>query len=181
MAAFHSTKFDERDRDSPEGTPLETDLLSGKGHAAGLDFDLAVRITPKWEMFVSCAWIAVAKIDERPSSGVALSGERVGDRPSLAPRHSGTIWTTDQIVRSKRVGGGLIARSAYTANRNPVGVVAPSFVTGDLLTECTLNASIGFKRNVNNVTNKLSAESLCSGHYIPGPCRKVHVTMTARC
>ena len=124
-------------------------------------------------------WIAVAKIDERPSSGVALSGKRVGDRPSLAPRHSGTIWTTDQIVRSKRGGSGLIARSAYTANRNSAGVVAPSFITGDLLTECTLNASIGFKRNVNDVTNKLDADSLCTGHYIPG--RKVHVTMTARC
>ena len=181
MAAFHSTKFDERDRDSPEGTPLEADLLSGKGHAAGLDFDLAGRITPKWEMFVSCAWIAVAKIDERPSSGVALSGERVGDRPSLAPRHSGTIWTTDQIVRSKRVGGGLIARSAYTANRNPVGVVAPSFVTGDRLTDCTLNAVIGFRLNVNNVTNKLYADSLCTGHYVLDLSRKVYVTRTAWC
>ncbi|MES2992862.1 MAG: TonB-dependent receptor [Pseudomonadota bacterium] len=180
LALFHSTKFNERNRDSPEGTPLTDYVLSGKRHTAGVELDLAGRITPKWEVFGSYAWIPVAKIDKGPPEGVALSGERVGDRPSLTPRHSGTIWTTYQVTPAVRLGGGLNARSSQTPNRNPAGIVAPSFVTGDLMAEYTLNDAIAFKLNVNNVTNKLYADSLYSGHYIPGLGRKVQVTMTAR-
>ena len=131
-------------------------------------------------MFGSYAWIPVAKIDKGPPSGVALSGERVGDRPSLTPRHSGTIWTTYQVLTSLRLGGGLNARSSQTPNRNPVGIVAPSFVTGDLMAEYTMSDAVGFKLNVNNVTNKLYADSLYTGHYIPGLGRKIQLTMTAR-
>ncbi len=180
LALFHSTKFNERNRDSPDGTPLMDYVLSGKRHTAGVELDLAGRITPKWEVFGSYAWIPVAKIDKGPPSGVALSGEHVGDRPSLTPRHSGTIWTTYQIIPSLRLGGGLNARSSQTPNRNPVGIVAPSFVTGDLMAEYTMSEAVAFKLNVNNVTNKLYADSLYTGHYIPGLGRKVQVTMTAR-
>lgn len=180
VAAFHSTKFNERNRDSPDGTPLEAYVLSGKRHTAGLEFDLAGRITSAWEVFGSYAWIPVAKIDKGPPSGVALSGERVGSRPSLTPRHSGTIWTTYQVLPSVRFGGGLNARSSQTPNRNPVGIVAPSFVTGDLMVEYTMSQAVGFKLNVNNVTNKLYADSLYTGHYIPGLGRKIQLTMTAR-
>ena len=180
VAAFHSSKFNERNRDSPDGTPLEAYVLSGKRHTAGLEFDLAGRITSAWEVFGSYAWIPVAKIDKGPPSGVALSGERVGSRPSLTPRHSGTIWTTCQVLPSVRLGGGLNARSSQTPNRNPAGINAPSFVTGDLMAEYTMSPAVGFKLNVNNVTNKLYADSLYTGHYIPGLGRKVQLTMTAR-
>ncbi|HEY9237615.1 MAG TPA: TonB-dependent receptor, partial [Burkholderiaceae bacterium] len=180
LALFHSTKFNERNRDSPEGTPLTDYVLSGKRHTAGVELDLAGRITPKWEVFGSYAWIPVAKIDKGPPEGVALSGERVGDRPSLTPRHSGTIWTTYQVTPAVRLGGGLNARSSQTPNRNPAGIVAPSFVTGDLMAEYTLNEAVAFKLNVTNVTNELYADSLYSGHYIPGLGRKVQLTMTAR-
>ena len=74
---------------------------------------------------------------------MALSGELGGDRPSLTPRHSGTIWTTCQVLPSVRLGGGQNARSLQTPNRNPVGIVAPSFVTGDVMAEFTLNESVG--------------------------------------
>ncbi|MEO6744562.1 MAG: TonB-dependent receptor, partial [Caldimonas sp.] len=180
LALFHSTKFNERNRDSPDGTPLADYVLSGKRHTAGVELDLAGRISARWEVFGSYAWIPVAKIDKGPPSGVALSGELVGDRPSLTPRHGGTIWTTYQITPAIRLGGGLNARSSQTPNRNPAGIVAPSFVTGDLLAEYTLNEAVAFKLNVSNVTNKLYADSLYTGHYVPGAGRMVYLTMTAR-
>jgi len=74
----------------------------------------------------------------------------------------------------------LNARSSQTPNRNPAGIVAPKYVTGDLLAEYTLNEQVGFKLNVNNVTNKLYADALYTGHYIPGAGRSVQLTMTAR-
>ena len=180
FAAFHSTKFNERNRDSPSNLPLEAYVLSGKRHTAGLEFDLAGRITPAWEVFGSYAWIPVAKIDKGPPEGVALSGERVGDRPSLTPRHSGTIWTTYRVLQNLRLGGGLNARSSQTPNRNPLGIDAPSFVTADLLAEYTLNDGVSFKLNVANVTDKPYADSLYTGHYIPGAGRSYQLTMSAR-
>lgn len=179
LSAFHSTKYNERNRDSPAGTPIEDFLLSGKRHAAGLELDLAGRITPAWEVYGSYAWIPVAKIDVGNADGTTQTGERVGDRPSLTPRHSGTIWTTYQINPALRVGGGLNARSSQQPNRNPVGIVIPSYVTGDLLAEYTLNDAVSFKLNVNNVTNKLYADSLYTAHYVPGAGRMVYLSMTA--
>jgi catecholate siderophore receptor len=179
VSAFHSTKYNERNRDSPSGEPIEDYLLSGKRHAAGLEIDLAGRITPGWEVYGSYAWIPSAKIDAgNPLDGSTLTGERVGDRPSLTPRHSGTLWTTYQLTPKWRVGGGLNARSAQTPNRNPAGIVAPRYVTGDLLAEYTFSDAISFKLNVNNVTNKLYADSLYTGHYIPGAGRMVYLSMT---
>lgn len=107
-------------------------------------------------------------------------GEGAGTRSSLTPRHSGTVWSTYQVTKQVRLGGGLNARSSQTPNRNPAGVVAPSFVTGDLLAEYALSEAVGFKLNVTNVTNERYADSLYTGHYIPGLGRTVQVTMTAR-
>jgi len=178
LAAFRSTKTNERNRD-PDSAATQA-LLSGKRHSAGLEFDLAGRITPAWEVFGSYAWTPVAKIDIGAPGSVDGVGEGAGTRSAMTPRHSGTIWTTYQISKAFRLGGGLNARSSQTPNRNPAGIVAPSFVTGDLLAEYTLNEQIGFKLNVNNVTNKLYADALYTGHYIPGAGRSVQLTMTAR-
>ncbi|MEP7303189.1 MAG: TonB-dependent receptor, partial [Caldimonas sp.] len=178
-SVFQSTKYNERNRDSPEGQPLVDFILSGERHATGLELELAGRITPAWEVFGSYTWIPSAKVD-KAAFGVAPSGEREGDRPSLTPRHSGSIFTTYQITPAVRIGGGLNARSSQTPNRNPPGIVAPRFVTGDLLAEYAFSPAIAFKLNMINVTNKLYADSLYTGHYIPGQPRTVYGTMTAR-
>ena len=179
VALFHSTKYNERNRDSPDGQPLDLYVLSGKRHAAGVEVDLAGRITPAWEVFLSYAWIPIAKIDEVGPGGT-LTGELEGQRPSLTPRHSGTLFTTWQLTPQWRIGGGLNARSSQTPNRNPVGIVAPSFVTGDLLAEYQFSPQVAFKFNVINVTDKLYADSLYTAHYIPGQPRTFYATMTAR-
>jgi catecholate siderophore receptor len=177
-AAFYSIKNNERNRD-PDSAATAA-LLSGKRHAAGLEFDVAGRITPQWEVFASYAWTPIAKIDIGAPGSVDGVGEGAGTRSALTPRHSGTFWTTYQVIPALRLGGGLNARSSQTPNRNPAGIVAPKFVTGDLLVEFTVNDAVALKLNVNNVTNKLYADSLYTGHYIPGAGRSVQATMTAR-
>lgn len=168
-AAFRSTKLHERNTD-----PLVNLVtLSGKRHVAGAELDLAGRITPQWEVFGSYMWLPVANID----IGVAGS-EGQGTRPSLTPRHSGTIWTTYQITPTIRLGGGLNARSSQTPNRNP-GWAAESFVTADLMAEwVVVPKQFKLKANISNVANKLYADQLYSGHYIPGPGRIVALTGT---
>lgn len=169
-AIFRTTKLNERNTD-----PLLTNVvtLSGKRHAAGLELDLSGRFTPRWEVYGSYVWIPSARIDVAASP---VDSERQGSRPSLTPRHSGTIWSSYQVTPAWRVGGGLNARSGVQPNRNP-GFEAPRYVTADLMAEFTANQQLAFKFNLNNVSNKLYAESLyTSGHYIPGPGRIVLVT-----
>ena len=179
-AAFRTIKTNERNRDSPTGTPIDDYLLSGKRHSNGLDINIAGRITPQWEVFGSYTWIPSATVDAGNADGTTLTGEQVGQRPSMTPRHSGTLWTTCQFTPSWRLGGGLNARSSQTPNRNPAGVVAPKYVTGDLLAEYSPNDQLAIKLNVLNVADKHYADSLYTGHYIQGAPRTLQVTLTQR-
>ena len=166
FAVFRSTKLHERNTD-----PLVNLVtLSGKRHTAGLEIDLAGRLTSAWEVFGSYMWMPVAKID----IGVAGS-EGQGTRPSLTPRHSGTVWSTYQITPKVRVGGGLNARSSQTPIRNP-GWAVPKFITADLMAEYAVSEDFTVKANLSNVANKLYADALYSGHYIPGAGRMLQVT-----
>lgn len=177
---FNITKYNERNRDSPNGTPIEEYLLSGERHATGIDIDIAGRITPLWDVFVSYAWIPIAEIDVGNADGTTIGGERVGQRPSLTPRNSGSVWTTYQVLPQLRLGGGITFRSSQTPNRNPPGIVAPSFVIGDLMAQYDFSDAISLMVNVTNVTNHYYADSLYSGHYVPGAPRNVQATLTLR-
>jgi catecholate siderophore receptor len=177
FALFHSTKYNERNRDADTVNACNY-VLSGKRHAAGLEVDVAGRITPRWEVFVSYAFIPVAKVDE--SSGAA-GAEPEGSRPGLTPRHTGTLWTTYRVSPQWRVGGGLTARSKDVPVGLPANspIEAPSFVTADLMAEYTLR-DFTFKLNLFNVADKHYADFLYRGHYVPGQPRTLQATLAYR-
>jgi catecholate siderophore receptor len=166
-ALFQSTKLNERNTD-----PLQpgVTVLSGRRHAAGLEADITGRLSPRWEVFGSFMWMPVAKIDVG-----GQGAEAAGSRPSLTPRVSATLWNTYQINSQWRVGAGLNHRGAQTPNRNP-GWEAPAFTTADVMAEYRYDEQLTFKGNVSNLTNKLYADQLYSGHYVPGAGRLVQVT-----
>ena len=170
MAIFHSTKLHERNTDPL----LNIDVLSGKRHAAGAEIDVTGRLTPQWEVYGSYMWMPSARIDIG-----AAGAEGQGSRPSLTPLHSGTVWTTYQLTPKFRVGGGLNFRGEQTPIRNP-GWKVPGYVTGDLMAEYVVNQMLAVKANISNVTNKLYADSLYSGHYIPGAGRLFQVTASVK-
>lgn len=175
VALFRSVKKNERNTD-PD-TAATRLLLSGKRHAQGLELDIAGRITPAWEVYLSYTWIPTAKVDDAASS-VNTVGNREGDRPGLTPRHSGTIWTTYQVTPRLRVGGGINHRSKTApADVTAPAWEAPAYTTGDLFAEYRLNQTFTFKANVTNVADKLYGDMLYRGHYIPGPGRLVQGTM----
>ncbi len=173
LALFHATKLNERNRDEESVSPTNY-VLSGQRHAAGLEIDLAGRITPKWEVYLSYAWIPEAQVDKASSVlGTTLTGETVGQRPGLTPRHSGTVWTTYQVTPWLRVGGGLNGRSSDTPQQS--AIVAPSFVTADLMAEYSAGP-LSIKLNLTNVADKLYADMLYRGHYVAGKPRTVQLT-----
>ncbi len=172
FALFHATKTNERNTDQDSVSP-DNYVLSGQRHAAGIDLDFAGRITPAWELFAAYEWIPSAKVDK----GTLVGGETVGSRPAMTPRHTGSLWTTYRLSPQWRLGGGLTARSAtrpYLAS-----FYAPKFITGDLMAEYTAG-EVAFKLNVTNVADKLYADQLYRGHYVPGKARTVQLTTSAR-
>ena len=119
-------------------------------------------------------------MDEAASTATTV-GNRVGDRPGLSPRHSGTVWTTYQLTPKWRLGGGLNFRSGQSpADVTAPAWEAPAFVTADLMAEYTINDQFTVKANLSNVTDKLYADSLYRGHYVPGAGRLFQVSLTAR-
>lgn len=168
LAVFRATKLHERNTD-----PLvNLTTLSGRRHVAGLEIDIAGRLTPRWEIYGSYMWLPVAAID------TPVTGGETG-RPSLTPRHSGTVWTTYQLTPQWRVGAGLNFRGRQTPNRNP-GWEAPAHVIADLMAEYHASRSITLKLNLSNATNTRYADQLYTGHYIPGPGRLLLMTASFR-
>lgn len=178
LAIFRSTKLNERNTD-PD-TAATRLLLSGKRHTAGLEIDVSGRITDAWEMWGSYMWMPVARVDKAASTATTV-GNRVGDRPGLSPKHSGSFWNTYQFTPAIRAGVGINFRSAQSpADVTAPAWEAPSYATGDLMAEYTVNDQLSFKANINNVTNKLYADALYRGHYVPGAGRIFQLAMTAR-
>jgi catecholate siderophore receptor len=178
LALFYAIKNNERNRD-PDSAATQN-LLSGKRHAAGFEIDVTGKLTKELEIYGSYAFTPIAKIDVGAPGSTSVNGvgEGAGARSSLTPKHSGTVWTTYQITPQFRVGGGLNFRSEQTPNRNP-GWAAPSFVTADLMAEYAFE-KFTLKANVTNVTNKLYADALYTGHYIPGAGRVYALTASVK-
>ncbi len=177
FALFHSTKTNERNRDADTVNGCNY-VLSGKRHAAGIEVDIAGRISPVWEVYASYTFIPEAEVDA--SSGAAGT-EVVGSRPGLTPRHSGTFWTTYKVASTWRLGAGLNARGGD----RPVGlaatsaIVAPKFVTGDVMVEHTLR-DLSLKAMLTNVTDEHVADYLYRGHYVAGKPRTLQLSATYR-
>lgn len=178
LAIFRSTKKNERNTD-PD-TAASRLLLSGKRHSAGVEIDITGRLTPAWEVYGSYLWMPIAKVDVAASTATTV-GNRAGDRPGLSPRHSGTVWSTYQLNPQWRVGGGLNFRSKQApADVTAPAWEAPGYVTADLMAEYTINQLFSVKANLSNISNKLYADSLYRGHYVPGPGRNLQVALTAK-
>ena len=172
FAIFRAEKYNERNTDQ-DSVSEDNYILSGKRHATGIDLDFAGRLTPEWELFAAYEFIPDAKVDK----GTLVGGEVEGSRPAMTPRHSGTLWTTYRLTPKWRIGGGLNARSGtrpYLAQ-----FYAPKFITADVMAEYTVG-DMSFKLNVTNVADKLYADQLYRGHYIPGKARTVQLTSTFR-
>ena len=187
VALFHSVKTNERNRDA-DTVNATNYVLSGRRHASGFELDVAGRITRQWEVFASYAWMPSAAIDQGADQvnaagnvscvNCSLQGEPVGVRPGLIPRHSGTVWTTYQLAPQWRIGAGLNARSAM-APYQVTSFEAPGHVTADLMAEYS-QGDMSLKLNVTNLADKLYADMLYRGHYIPGKPRTVQLTGTWR-
>ena len=138
-----------------------------------MEFNFAGRLTPAWDLFYNHSWIPEARIDVSSATGNA---QREGDRPGLTPRHSASLWSTYRLAPKWRVGAGLNYRGEQNPDQNR-NLVASAFTTADAMVEHNLGANMIAKLNVTNLTNKLYADQLYRGFYVPGAVRRVELSL----
>ncbi len=96
-AIFRSEKTNERNTDL--ALP-DISVLSGKRHTDGIELEAAGRITRNWEVFAAVAFMK-AEIDEQ------LNPYAVGLRPPNTPPYTATVWTTYNLGKGWKIGGGV--------------------------------------------------------------------------
>ncbi|MDO9005501.1 MAG: TonB-dependent siderophore receptor [Aquabacterium sp.] len=183
---FYAEKYNERNTDPDSASAQQ--LLSGKRHTAGLDLDIAGRLTKNWEAYFSYTWMPEAKIDKsnvpaitcNANTGVcsANNAQQQGDRPGLTPKHSASLWSTYQLNPQWRFGAGLNHRGSQNPEGNRTAKAA-DFTTADLMVEYTIDWRMSLRLNINNVTDELYADGLYRGFYIPGAARSAQLSLKA--
>lgn len=175
-ALARTEKFNERNTDID--TANNSYLLSGKRHTDALEFEIAGRITPQWDVFAGIGFMK-AVIDQAGSN--AAGQAEVGKNPGLSPTRQATLFSTYRIGDKWRVGGGFTAvsqnkpaNSVTTLNR------APGYVKADALLEYRINEGNSVKLNVDNLFDKVYFNTLYRGFAAPGDARSVRLTLTSK-
>lgn len=176
VAVFRSEKFNERNTD-PDSAATQM-LLSGRRHAQGMEWNLAGRLTPAWEIFYNHTWIPDARIDasNQPLAANGTGAQVQGDRPALTPRHSASLWTAYRWPQAWRLGMGLNHRSS----QQPEGarhITAPGFTTMDAMAEKAVGSASVLRLNLSNLGDLRYADGLYRGFYTPGAPRKVELSL----
>ena len=175
-ALARTEKFNERNTDID--TANNSYLLSGKRHTHALEFEVAGRITPQWDVFAGLGFLH-AEIDQSGSN--AAGQAEVGQNPGLSPSRQANLFTTYRMGDKWRVGGGLTAvsqnkpaNSVTTSNR------APGYVKVDALVEYRISEGNTLKLNIDNLFDKVYYNTLYRGFAAPGAERTVSVTLTSK-
>lgn len=175
-ALARTDKYNERNTDID--TANNSYLLSGKRHTDALEFEIAGRITPKWDVFAGVGFLR-AVIDKSGSNAAGLA--EVGQNPGLSPSRQANLFTTYRVNEQWRVGAGLTAvsqnkpaNSVTTLNR------APGYVKADALVEYRVNKDNTLKLNIDNLFDKVYYNTLYRGFAAPGDARSVRVTLTSK-
>lgn len=175
-ALARTEKFNERNTDID--TANNSYLLSGKRHTDALEFEIAGRITPQWDVFAGLGFMK-AVIDQ---AGLNAAGQaEVGKNPGLSPTRQATLFSTYRIGDKWRVGGCFTAvsqnkpaNSVTTLNR------APGYVKADALLEYRVNEGNSLKLNIDNLFDKVYFNTLYRGFAAPGDARSVRLTLTSK-
>ncbi len=165
-------------------TDLESSaaILSRERRTDGLDFELAGRITPTWEVFGGVALMDAGILEVAPGADPRLQGER----PRNTPTYTFNLWTTYRLGGGWKLGGGAEAKgaryayvpsqatsSAFTGNDFDPNT-APAYVRWDAMLAYE-QKNWSARLNVRNLFDKVYYDSVYDngGFTVPGTRRAV--------
>jgi iron complex outermembrane recepter protein len=132
IAAYSITKTNVATPDPNE--PDIASISAGEFKSRGVEFDLAGQILPGWNVITSYAYndAFVSKDNSIP----------IGDKPTNAPRHTASLWTTYEIQTGNLKGLGFGAGMFFVGDREieiPNTETVPSYLRAD--------AAVYYRRN----------------------------------
>jgi catecholate siderophore receptor len=177
-ALARTTKYNERNTDVNQATGEF--LLSGARHTDSLEFEVAGRFTPKWDVFAGLVFMH-GVIDKAGSAPAAQA--TVGLNPGLTPRMQANLWTTYKVAEKWRVGGGLThvsENSPSSASAVSLANRAPAYTKWDAMLEYTYSENHAFKLNIDNLADKVYYSSLYQAWPSIAPGRTFRATWTGK-
>ena len=191
-ALYQATKNWERNADL-ESTAA---ILTKKRRTKGLELEAAGRINEDWEIFSGLALmdakiLEVAENINATTGAVTLANaDYAGKRARNTPRYTFNVWTSYQLGRAWKIGGGMEAKGDREAT-NPSGAgavpmlngvynpnTAPAYVRWDAMAVFT-QAKWTLRLNIKNLLDTLYYDAVYDngGFTVPGARRTVTATV----
>ncbi len=170
-ALYHATKDSERNTDL-ESTAT---ILTRKRESNGIEFELAGRITDKWEIFSGLSLIDAEILEVAPTNG---NPNYIGQPPRNTPKQTFNLWTTYQLPMGFKIGGGMEFKSKrYGAAPTGTAAFNPNYVSSYTRWDAMVayeQPKYTVKFNIQNLFDKLYYDALYDngGFSIPGQARR---------
>ncbi len=134
----------------------------------GISVGALGQITNRWQVLANAAYL---------DATLQSQGATNGNRMTLTPEFSGSIWTTVRVVAGLGIGGGVQhVGSSFVNTANTISIPAYTLVDG--LVEYALNAHLTLRLNINNLTDAIYVKNVNNngGRYNPGNRRAALLT-----
>lgn len=176
-------------------------ILTRKRRTNGIEFEMAGRITPKWEVFWGLA-LQDAKILEVAENRNAITGAATladtrlqGQRARNTPPFTFNLWSTYQLPAGWKVGAGMetkgqrLVYSPSTTNADTLFTTSGQFVPNTAPAYARYDAMIAYERkdwslrlNLQNLFDKVYYDALYDngGFAVPGTRRRAILTATTK-
>ncbi len=131
------------------------------------------RITDRWEILAN-----VGYLDSELQTQNSVNN---GNRLTLTPEFSGSLWTTYRLPVRLTVGGGIRYTDDVFINAANT-IQSPGYHVVDALAEYEVNSHLSLRLNVYNLTDRTYIRNVNNngGRYNPGQPRSAMVTSNVR-
>jgi catecholate siderophore receptor len=139
----------------------------------GVSIGAVGTLAPGWQVIGNFADLDTALESQNPATN--------GNRLSLTPASSGSLWMTYELPRGLRIGAG--ARHNGRAYINAANtIIVPKYSVADALVEYEVNRNLSLRFNVYNLADTHYVRSVNNngGRYDPGSPRSILLTPNVR-
>ena len=174
-AIFRTEKLYERNTDA---LAPNVSILYAKRHTDGIEFEIAGRLSEKWEVFAG-ATVMNPVIDQGWSNNAPTDANK-GAIAKYTPKQTANIWTTYKLDDKLTAGFGLYyTGKRYVGDGNKdqsTTYYAAGYVRADAMLSYE-ERKYNVRLNVNNLTNKKYYDGLYGGHASTAAPREVQLTV----
>ena len=177
--------FDLERSDIKTANPANPSVLInvGKQRTRGLELAASGQLPGGWDLSAGYAYLdariteSTSKVNSPQTPVVSIPIQ--GNRPSLTPKHSASLWLIKQLGSGFSAGGGLnYSADSYASASN--AVVIPRYLTADLAAYYR-SKRFDAALNLKNVTNEkyiVSAHGSNDNLLTPGAPRRIQLSLT---